>query len=1506
MSYLLPNHNPIKSKIDVENDIWFLSNSEYINVIPLKTFNENGHSIPITLTYDVNTPSFITGINSCLPSGFRLSFNQMVYLDDDKYKYIDEYGIVHQFENFDTNQYYDKDDPNLVLKVLTNEYQIITLNKTYLYFDQYGYLIRIEYAKYVGNTNPLILNILRNTDHSLYRIYYSCNTSDYVQFYYTNSLLTSIKYTSYAQMESIGFIYDNNNNLINIQENETRNIYTFSYSSNRLSQVYDILTADIKQFTYSTYNNVIQMRNVVGKKYNVSATFFSFEVTTVNYDNDGFITSCVIRDKNYKEKTYFLDKYHRLSQCFGSNSIAGAYQALTLHQGSELNFTNTATQVSETINGKNARIVNGSISILNPDSNFVGILNETDLTVSDNPTFILSLYIKINGDYNRVFVRATGTYVHCSYVEIDPSQINCYQQVDIPLTIDSSTSCTLSIEIAQDTSGNNLINGAYFADPIITIGAENRTDIGTTPLANITNVSINGVTYVFPILTKDILLSLFDYHYSTSNKKFIYYNNGQNRLTYTLNDTVLFNHSSGSYTVQSAFTIGINVISNVTVRRHYDNYYSIVGLIKTYRHGTNTLEVGENNHTRVIVSSTITQDRQINKYAHYDQVMNVKSTMEENPSQESSYLYRYYIYNSFNQLIETGSHNDDGDYMMPVHYSYNSDGTLSSCYDDINSVSYGYYRNRVVSIEENCLLTKRAKIYFDIVNDTYYRPEIITFKEKDTSNNTETQLSSHTLTYTDHDEISTISNSGSSYAFDYDDSKTHVKGFIGPLAFGNIYTQSGFDTISESKTWRILNTSKTITTNYDYYSRISTVTFSGGSSYAYSYLLNKESYFVSPLSYITKDSDLYTQLTYFSCSKRLSLVQQYQDNSLFFAKTIYSDQTFEYSYFNQTDKVMTIPFVEYQDNYTGVSSSNTYNGNTFLRCSFVYNYDDFCRRIYKTSQDNTNDNPGKVNVLYEYLSINNIKTNLLSKYTLASGYSLDYTFLQLVDEISYSGSDISSFNETRTVNNSSTYLNDSFEYDVFHRLTRFTRDGWQSYTNNYSYSGGFMSSMVTDLNTTHTFTYNTKGQLTTLLIHPYNSSDYTYTYTYDQLGNRTKEKLNGSTTKEFTYIYNLISTATIGSSTVTMSYDKDLIRYKKVFVDGNLTEETSYAYDGKQLLAIKFTQTTTLMNTPVSIDFYYYFLYDLDGVTGFIYKTGNITEKYCYIKNALGDICYIVKEDGKPVIRYIYDEWGKVTRHILDPNFSTKYELIARVSPFKYRGYVYDYETELYYLLSRYYDPFTHLFTSLDQYSYLNPNNISGVNLYCYCDYNPVMNRDDDGHFATLDLITNGGISFQAAASFIGYLGMAVASIWDEDIREDMNRIGWNPFNADASKVLASSKVSFYKGVPIIRTGFDRSFNFGAIFLDSGRKVWELDHEYGHTFQQLFLGPVDYFLWIMIPSSLQLSVREDYYSRPWESIASLLGGDSENVYSSGCYINSALHLITAKYFGLLSLLFGLW
>ena len=110
-------------------------------------------------------------------------------------------------------------------------------------------------------------------------------------------------------------------------------------------------------------------------------------------------------------------------------------------------------------------------------------------------------------------------------------------------------------------------------------------------------------------------------------------------------------------------------------------------------------------------------------------------------------------------------------------------------------------------------------------------------------------------------------------------------------------------------------------------------------------------------------------------------------------------------------------------------------------------------------------------------------------------------------------------------------------------------------------------------------------------------------------------------------------------------------------------------------------------------------------------------------------------------------------------------------------------------------------------------------NRYVYCGNNPVMYADPSGHIAALVAIRIflycftpvGSAVTQAAVSTVSYAGMAVASIWDEDIRADMNAIGWNPFNTNESTVLGSNKVSFYKGMPVFRTNGGRSGTFYVI-----------------------------------------------------------------------------------------------
>ena len=172
---------------------------------------------------------------------------------------------------------------------------------------------------------------------------------------------------------------------------------------------------------------------------------------------------------------------------------------------------------------------------------------------------------------------------------------------------------------------------------------------------------------------------------------------------------------------------------------------------------------------------------------------------------------------------------------------------------------------------------------------------------------------------------------------------------------------------------------------------------------------------------------------------------------------------------------------------------------------------------------------------------------------------------------------------------------------------------------------------------------------------------------------------------------------------------------------------TSFSYDvrGKRLQKgtknYSYDREGRLLKQGEELEF----LYDDKGVVGFVNAEGT----YFYRKDILGNITGILDSDGKIVVRYRYDAWGNHV--VLNPDGSENESstFIGNINPFRYRGYYYDVETGLYYLKTRYYDPETGRFITIDDVSYLAPDTINGLNLYAYCGNNPVMNVDPNGHF---------------------------------------------------------------------------------------------------------------------------------------------------------------------------------
>ena len=211
------------------------------------------------------------------------------------------------------------------------------------------------------------------------------------------------------------------------------------------------------------------------------------------------------------------------------------------------------------------------------------------------------------------------------------------------------------------------------------------------------------------------------------------------------------------------------------------------------------------------------------------------------------------------------------------------------------------------------------------------------------------------------------------------------------------------------------------------------------------------------------------------------------------------------------------------------------------------------------------------------------------------------------------------------------------------------------------------------------------------------------TITYDKIGN----PLNDG---EWTYTWQngrQLASMTNGEITASFIYNENGLRVQKT-VNGVVTK---YTLHGKNI--VHMTQGSNELH----------FFYDAQNKPAIVVYNG---VPYSYVKNLQGDIVAILDSNKNVVVSYVYDAWGRPISKT-----GSMAATLGMVQPFRYRGYVYDEETGVFYLRSRYYSSHKCRFISSDSVL-VRITLIGTLNGFAYCANAPIYSIDSEGTNPTI------------------------------------------------------------------------------------------------------------------------------------------------------------------------------
>ena len=1320
-----------------------------------------GNRMPVSISHVYNANDNSNNMFG-MGYGWRTNFNQRVYHWDestavtDYYVWEDSDGTDHYFQYKSPGEYKDEDGLELTLKVESDQYTITDKYGNKSVFDATGRLISMSN----NQTTPSTISITYSSGWLISRI--TDGVGRKYNFTYSNGLLNRISFvgSGSTELSFVTFGYTGSDLTTVTDKDSKKSTYTYT-GSHLLASAQDVDGYKIA-YNYTTTtagkpSRVQKIEEFSGTKVGIILNFAYEQNQTTLTDQDG--NTQIIQFNNWGNTVSVQDDQGRAQYGrYALNKVTGPEEEVYAYpKGNQLrktsklqntvgnvqrdtSFENGITwgvlhsdRVSRQISTAAAYHGNKSLALIRNTAGTISGLYSPYFTIPANTTYTFSAYVKTGTGSAGISISDGSNVIYSDFLPANTD----WTRLEVSFTNNSTSAVSatarfntreagtaymdcVQIEQAPTASRYNLIENGDFR----------RADYGWSSYAGRTTVNTPApATQLDPTV------------YALSGNPI-----GTNRI----NQTIPVKGSKGDCFVLTGWGKADSV--PLTAVDTNPREFSLIGTFN-YTDG-----------------STEKFYARFNPYV--DTWQYAACPMAAKQAYNSIKVELAYDYNANISWF-------DGIQLYKEEfgaiYTYDDDGNVTEVVDtNKQTTTYSYNDNNDLIgqvLPTGVALNYTYDTHHNVLTASTSTGETYTFTYDTYGNNTSVIITAaggdikSQATYTsDGNRLATTKDALNNVTtYDYDANTNVLKSVTAPNGGTTAYTYDNMYRLAKAS---MTVGSQTLSAEYTYENDLLKTLKTGSTTYSFTYgdfalrtgisagSHNLASYFYKGVN----DTGSRFQDASFQDAPKHSLlaldygnddhVQYTYDEQGRVTKQTYEDNAaVTYQYDNNgalasaADSASGIT-TKYHYDLIGRLGKVTHNGINFSHTSeYGYNEQGNLEQLFDTIL-------GTIYKSYYYYDTDNRISQVYD-----GGVKEDYSY----DNAGRITSKVSRINKTKLV------LTESFTYQAkTSRVATLTNDSAGDYYTRYTYAydaNGNITS-VSDGTHTTTYTYDKANQLTR---ENNQAAGKTWVWTYDDAGNLTSRKeyaytiatSPGTATSTFNYTYgdstwgdlltkygnNTVTSDAIGNTlsdgtrtytwkhgrtlvnttmsgkTWTYTYNADGMRTKRV--SGNTSY--TYYYNGDMLRYLDYDSNTTDSSQAAKL----YFVLDASGnpiEVSYRPEGSTTTSFYYYVQNLQGDVVALVDSaNGNTVVTYTYDAWGNV----LSVGGSLASTLGAQ-NPFRYRGYVYDTETKLYYLQSRYYNPEMGRFISADALVSTGQG-ILGNNMFAYCNNNPSTLEDPSG-----------------------------------------------------------------------------------------------------------------------------------------------------------------------------------